>query len=92
MGWGSCPLTTGTRVWKRCGPSIPGCIIMSRRMVVSAPGFSVVEPTTGLGGQQPSRTFIDTLPRRSVSWPMLRSRNTWVTSVSSGIRPKSTLC
>lgn len=43
-----------TRNW--WGPSMPVCIMYSRTISVVSPGLSVVEPTTALGGQQPSTT------------------------------------
>ena len=52
------------RTWTRksWGPSMPSCIINSRVTAVSSPGWSVVEPTTARGGQQPSTTFTSGFP------------------------------
>ncbi len=46
---------------KWCGPPMPWCIENETEMVVDPPGWTVVEPTTALGGQQPAIVSTSTL-------------------------------
>ena len=66
---------SGTRMRKRCGPSMPECMPMGseRTTGTSPPGSMVVAPTTGWAGQQPSRTSMDGLPTLMEPVPVLRS-------------------
>ena len=45
---------------KWCGPPMPAFMENDTEMVVDPPGGTVVEPTTALGGQQPSTVSTST--------------------------------
>jgi len=62
-----------------CGPPMPCGIVKLALMVVRSPGAMVVEPTTGLGGQQPATVTIDTLSMTSGASPTFLTVNSALT-------------
>ncbi len=59
--WGWTASFEATTTWNVCCPPIPSCMAKATVMVVDLPGPIVVEPTTGVGGQQPWTTLTSVL-------------------------------
>lgn len=68
-----------TVILKRCGPSMPSCIVKTTLNPLLSPGCNVVGPTTGLGGQQPSTAFTAILSITSCWLPTLVNSKVWST-------------
>ncbi len=73
-----------TTTWNVCCPPIPSCMAKATLIVVDLPGSIVVEPTTGLGGQQPWTTFASVLLMVSFWSPTFLTRKVALTSFWKG--------